>query len=225
MIGLLLVAAGAWLMIPAGSGGRVRSARRASLPLLDIAAVVAGAGVALLIPGPFGILCGLVVGVLARLGLRRIRPDDGPRREELDRQAPDAVDCLASCLAAGVPLWPALHVVADAFGGPIGTVLRRAGERHTLGSAPDQTFAELLAEPSTAPVARILVRSAESGGALAGSLVACAQRLREERAARLELRARAIGVKAVGPLGLCFLPAFLLVAVVPVVASMALGLR
>jgi hypothetical protein len=44
--------------------------------------------------------------------------------------------------------------------------------------------------------------------------------MRQERAGELELRARAVGVKAVAPLGVCFLPAFVLLAVVPIVGSM-----
>jgi len=39
--------------------------------------------------------------------------------------------------------------------------------------------------------------------------------------AALEARARAAGVRSVAPLALCFLPAYLLVGVVPVVAGFA----
>lgn len=221
-VAFLLVAVGAWLWVPATSRSRLALPRpgssRFSAP--DLAAAVAGLAVALLVGGFAGILAGVAVGVAARTGLRRIGPDDKPRRDALARQAPDAVDCLASCLAAGAPLWSAMQVVGEAFGEPIAGMLTRSVQRHAMGSPASETFAQWISEPVLAPVGRLLVRSSESGGSLTSSLVACAQRMRQERAGELELRARAVGVKAVAPLGVCFLPAFVLLAVVPIVGSM-----
>lgn len=224
-VGLLLLAAGVWLMSPTSSRGRLSAARsHGAATIRDVAALMLGLGVAVLVSGFWGICVGLGVGFAARWGLHRIRPDQKPEREALARQAPDAVDCLASCLAAGAPLWSAMPVVAAAFGDPIGGMWRRAGDRHTLGSPPAEVFAEWLEEPLLAPVGRLLIRASESGGALSTSLVACAERMREERAGALEARAKAVGVKAVAPLGACFLPAFILIAVVPIIASLVFGL-
>lgn len=224
-VGLLLLAVGVWLMWPAPSRGRLSTSPTGRPShTRDLAAGVLGLGVAVLVSGFWGICLGLGVGFAARWGLHRIGPDQKPVREALARQAPDAVDCLASCLAAGAPLWSAMPVVATAFGDPIGGMWRRAGDRHALGSPPDEVFAEWLEEPLLAPVGRLLVRASESGGALSTSLVACAQRMRDERAGALESRAKAVGVKAVLPLGACFLPAFILLAVVPIIASLVFGL-
>jgi len=93
-----------------------------------------------------------------------------------------------------------------------------------MGATHADTFAELLEDAVLAPVGRVLLRSVESGGALTRSLVACAEQMRYERAGELERRARAVGVKAVAPLGLCFLPAFVLLAVVPIIGSMVQSL-
>jgi pilus assembly protein TadC len=114
--------------------------------------------------------------------------------------------------------------VADAFGEPIAGVLGRCAGRHAMGATHADTFAELLEDAVLAPVGRVLLRSVESGGALTRSLVACAEQMRYERAGELERRARAVGVKAVAPLGLCFLPAFVLLAVVPIIGSMVQSL-
>lgn len=219
--GLVLLTAGLWLLWPASSRSRLTSGHPSRAGQgIDMAAVVLGLGVAVLVSGGLGVFLGAGAGLAARWGLQRIGPDKKPAEEALARQAPDAVDCLASCLAAGAPLWTALPIVADAFGEPLAGMWRRAGDRHELGSPTEEVFAEWLDEPLLAPVARLLVRSAESGGALATSLVANAERMREERAGALELRARAVGVQAVVPLGLCFLPAFILLAVVPIVGSL-----
>ena len=50
-----------------------------------------------------------------------------------------------------------------------------------------------------------------------------ANEIQSERRAAVEARAKAVGVRTVIPLGLCFLPAFLLLGIVPVVAGL-LGL-
>ena len=69
-----------------------------------------------------------------------------------------------------------------------------------------------------------MVRSAASGAPLAGVLARVAEDLRRDRQQVVEVAARAAGVRAVAPLGACFLPAFVLVGVVPVVVSLATGL-
>jgi hypothetical protein len=47
---------------------------------------------------------------------------------------------------------------------------------------------------------------------------------RDEARSRAEAAARAAGVRSVAPLVACFLPAFILIGIVPVVASLALPL-
>ena len=186
----------------------------------DVAALVLGAGIAVVVGGLGGALAGVVVAAGARWALQQVGSGDGGRAKQIARQAPDAVDCLAACLAAGAELWTAMEVVADAFGEPMRAVLRRAVTRHWLGSAYSDTLAEMLDEPSLAAVGRVLLRSVESGAGAARALAAGADQMRRDRTAELERRARGLGVKAVAPLGLCFLPAFVVVAVVPIVGSL-----
>jgi pilus assembly protein TadC len=54
----------------------------------------------------------------------------------------------------------------------------------------------------------------------AGSLRAVAATLREERRSRAAEAAGRLGVRLVLPLGLCHLPAFVLVGLVPILVSM-----
>jgi tight adherence protein B len=72
--------------------------------------------------------------------------------------------------------------------------------------------------------ARALGRAEESGARLATTLSGVAERAREDAHAATIAAARRAGVAAVAPLGLCFLPAFLLIGVVPVVLGSAHGL-
>jgi hypothetical protein len=221
-VSLLLLGLGLWWLLPMPSRRRLAGGRRARVPWSgrDAAAALAGIAVVVLLESALGVLVGLGLGVGVRWVLGHIGPDPRPRRDALARQAPDAVDCLASCLAAGATLWSALPVVADSFGEPVAGILSRCAAKNALGASYGDTFSELLAEPVLAPVGRVLQRSVESGAALTTSLVSGAERMRQERAAELERRARAVGVKAVAPLGVCFLPAFIVAAIVPIIGSL-----
>lgn len=68
-------------------------------------------------------------------------------------------------------------------------------------------------------VARDLARCAESGAAVAEVLEVHAAEARALRRARREMAARTVGVRSVLPLVCCFLPAFILVGVVPIIAA------
>jgi len=60
-----------------------------------------------------------------------------------------------------------------------------------------------------------------TGAPLAATVSAVADDARERARWDAEASARRAGVRAVGPLAVCFLPAFLLLGVVPIVASVA----
>ena len=70
-------------------------------------------------------------------------------------------------------------------------------------------------------MARAFARSVESGAPLAGSLARLADDSRRRARWAAEGAARRAGVLAVLPLMLCFLPAFVLLSVVPVVVTLA----
>ena len=63
-----------------------------------------------------------------------------------------------------------------------------------------------------------------SAGAPGSPVVAAVERLADDLAgsarAAVEDRARAVGVKAAVPLGLCLLPSFILIGIVPLVAGL-----
>ena len=67
----------------------------------------------------------------------------------------------------------------------------------------------------------ILSRSAGAGGSLRPALDHAAERARAASDAAALARAERAGVMVAGPLGLCFLPAFVCLGVVPVVLGLA----
>ena len=75
-------------------------------------------------------------------------------------------------------------------------------------------------EPVLAPLGRALARSQATGASVVSSVDRLSDELAREARAAVEDRARAVGVQAALPLGLCLLPAFLLVGIVPLVAGL-----
>lgn len=189
--------------------------------LRSVAALALAAGLWVLLGGWSGLLIGAFGGagafwLLARMG------DDGRGRtqQELAAQAPDAADMLAACVASGASLERASAEVASALDGAMGTALGQAAALMGLGAPPLRAWLPLAEQEATAPIARAVVRSLDSGAPVADALSACAAELRDIRRAQVEAMAQSVAVRTVGPLGLCFLPAFLLIGVVPLVAGL-----
>jgi pilus assembly protein TadC len=91
-----------------------------------------------------------------------------------------------------------------------------------LGADPAQACASLT-DPALAPVTSTARRSAESGVRLARGFELLADELRADARAAAVARAQRAGVWAVAPLGLCFLPAFACLGIVPVIVGIAHG--
>lgn len=186
------------------------------------AAGVGGIAAAVVVGGPAGVLAALAAAVVLRGMLARLEPAAVRRRRE-DRAAvlPVTLDLLAVCLRAGAPLVQALELVAAALGGPLAHDLGSVAARQRLGAGPRGAWSGLDDDPVLAPVARVVRGSAESGARLAAAFDRLATEQRAAAVTTGEARARRAGVVAMAPLGLCFLPAFVCLGVVPVVLSIA----
>lgn len=218
-----------------GRGGR-RAARRLARvvpprpatgtprgPLVDRVRLVAGLSalaVALLAGSWWGLPPALVTGVVLDRLLRRFEPP--ALRARLLREAADlplAADLLAVALRGGAPVDRATAAVGEALPGPLGERFTHIGRLLSLGAEPATAWQQLAQVPGGERVARAVVRSADHGGALAGTLRRIADDLRADRVAVAEAAARRAAVLVVLPLGLCFLPAFMLAGLVPVVVA------
>ena len=173
--------------------------------------------------GPAGILLGLPLGLGAFAGCRWLLRRSGPRRA----RAPDSLllasswDLLAACLRGGLPVPAAVRAIAADVPEPAAEALRHTAELLALGADPVAAWAPALAEPSTAELARGARRSARSGAALAAVAEGLAAAVRSGADDLAEAKAQRAAVAVTGPLGLCFLPAFLCIGVVPVVIGLA----
>ncbi len=162
------------------------------------------------------LLAAVLPPILGRLEPRHVRL----RRSRLVAQAPLVADLLAACLAAGAPTVVATATVADAIGEPAAGSLRNVVAALRLGADPVLAWSVLGEEPGLRSIAVAVARSSRSGAPLAAVLGHAAADLRREARLHVEVAARAAGVRAVAPLAACFLPAFLLLGVVPLVVSL-----
>ena len=184
-----------------------------------IFAVVVGVSIALWLGNALGIVLGGLCAAIVGVALSRSTPRAVRRRQaQLHRQAPLVADLLASCMSSGATIHAAVSAVARSIDPPMSEVMCTVERSLTVG-APDP-WSEL--EPSS--LARAMRRSTRSGAPLADVLPSIAEELRRDARVRAEAAARSAGVRAVLPLVACFLPAFLLIGVVPVVASLAQSL-
>jgi Flp pilus assembly protein TadB len=188
--------------------------------LHQLAAVVVSVALLLVLGVPWGLpfaIGGLAVVpvLLSRLESAEVRR----RRDRIVADLPLAVDLLAACLRAGRPPGEALVAVAGAVGGPLGERLSEVEQRLRLGADPADAWRLLDTEPACAPLARAVQRTLVSGGPLAQTLDNLAVDVRQQRRWTADERARAVETRSVVPLGLCFLPAFVLIGIVPTIAG------
>jgi pilus assembly protein TadC len=183
--------------------------------------LLAGAAAFVFLGGVVGALAAPLATAGCWTAISRAEPVAVRReREELRRELPHLARLLSAALAAGAGPAEAAHAVADALPGPAGAHLRRAAGRLRLGTDPGLVWRALAEEPALAPLGRALARGQSTGA----SVVTTVERLGEElaRAARADAedRARRVGVKAAVPLGVCLLPSFLLIGIVPLVGGL-----
>ncbi|GAA3493104.1 type II secretion system F family protein [Streptomyces prasinosporus] len=178
-----------------------------------------------------GGLTGVAVGLIAAAGLRRWRRTaDGPPTRERERlaagaarQLPLAADLLSACIAAGAGPVTAAQAVGDTLGGPVGQALARGAAEVRLGGEPGAAWRRLASVPGAVVLARLLERADVSGLPLSAPVARLAAEARAEWTRAATARARRAAVMVSAPVGLCFLPAFVAVGVLPVVIGLAGG--
>jgi Flp pilus assembly protein TadB len=202
--------------------GRARVFGSGSWTSAWIAGIAAGAGTCAFIGGGIGAAAGIGVAIcLGRLPTASLAAERAGA-VVATAAAPLALDLLAACLEAGESPARALSLVATCVDEPLSGDLSSVGRALDLGATAEQAWAitSLSSVPALRAAADRFVHAEESGAALAPALVAVAESERAKRRAARAIAAKRVGVLAVGPLGLCFLPAFVLVGVVPVVAGL-----
>lgn len=153
---------------------------------------------------------------------RALRLRHRPRSLATDPfEAAASYDLFAACLAAGTPTVDAARTVAVSAPPALAELLGRAAELLALGDDPERAWRHSGDDPVVAGLARLLRRSARAGSAPAAGLAELARAEREAAENGAVEAGERAGVAVSGPLGLCFLPAFVATAIVPVVLGLA----
>ncbi|WP_295624754.1 type II secretion system F family protein [uncultured Corynebacterium sp.] len=149
-----------------------------------------------------------------RFGRSRATP--GPV-QLLDAAA--VLDLLAACLSAGLPPGDAAAATATAAPDRLAHPLRDVAARATLGV--DSPWSVLSDVPELSDLATLARRSADSGSGLSAGAAELAVARRGAAGDAAEATAERAGVLVAGPLALCFLPAFVVLGLVPTIAGLA----
>lgn len=167
------------------------------------------------------------MGHMGRRGRRKrsplwSRPKWGRRqRAASESGAPDAATLLeftAAMLRAGVGIEACLHRLSQDV--PQAQPLAQVHRALTAGQSWDDAWGSVQQRPELSSFGRELAFAYSTGAPTVELLELTAAQARRSRRALLEEQAAKLGVKIVLPLGLCFLPAFILLGVIPVVLGL-----
>lgn len=190
-------------------------------------------------PVPFFFLtCTLVAGSywaialgLACLSyaLQRFAPRPEPAKLRQRREQSDfcqGVLALSLALNSGLDIVAALSESRTQAKNSYSEVIEQSMTHVTRGATVGQALATTV--PSTLhwlTFSQVIARSERSGSSLVLAMDSLSEGLQRERAAEQLARVKRVPIVAALPLGLCFLPAFVLLAVVPVVGLLLHQLR
>jgi hypothetical protein len=158
------------------------------------------------------------IGRVARGGHDRRRTRDGERA--LQRELPVVLDLLAVAVGAGCTPYQAVEVASrwapPGVGAAFVAVIRACGLGASFEAALDDAVAQA---PPLQPVAEALLASDRLGAPVAPALARLAAEERSALRRRAEAHARRVPVRLLFPLVFLVLPAFVLLTLVPGLAS------
>lgn len=157
-----------------------------------------------------------VAGVVSRAGVR----DSAGNGNVGVVKVPLLLDLLGTALESGLTIQNGLQVVAAVAGSGIREALLRVAAALEIGASWHDAWEGNTGSRELAQLHAALSFGALTGAGAAPLLYAEAAHLRKAGGRQAEKRAAALGVKLVLPLGLCSLPAFVALGIVPVVIAM-----
>jgi Flp pilus assembly protein TadB len=184
-------------------------------------AALVGLGGAVFVQGRIGPAAGVIAAVVTWVVIGRAEPADvRRRREEVRRDLPYVVDLFAATLRSGAAPGDGIGLVCAALPGAAAQRLAGIAARLALGLDPVEVWSSLAGDPQLGRLGRALARAQATGAPIVPAVERLADDLARGVRADTEEQARAVGVKAALPLGLCLLPAFILTGIVPLVVAL-----
>lgn len=150
------------------------------------------------------------------LGLVRAKSPKIP--QAIQPEATVIVELLVASLKTGVGIPRALAATGQSLDNDLGAKLNAVGTALLLGASWDQAWQ--LSPTQLRFLARTLRPAWEHGAPPSSALEATRTRMRRQNTERTELAAQRLTVHLVLPLGLCYLPSFILLGVIPILFSL-----
>jgi len=170
----------------------------------------------------------LIGGNSARAGQRlygargaSVRRTPGSDRSRDPLAVASSLDVFAACLTSGMAVATAAAATGPSAPQPLAGVLVRAADLLTLGADPVTAWTGRTADQRVEALLRLARRSASSGTALAQGVAELAEQSRLDAGDAAQAASERASVLIAGPLGLCYLPAFICLGIVPVVVGLA----
>jgi pilus assembly protein TadC len=134
-----------------------------------------------------------------------------------------SLDLFAACVSSGMTVAGAARATAPHAPTSLGNVLCHAADLLGLGADPVTAWSRSgpPTDDGTEALCRLARRSAASGTALAQAVCELADQSREAAADASRAAAERASVLVAGPLGACYLPAFVCLGIIPVVTGLA----
>ena len=227
---LAAAAAVVLLMRPRVTGPQLSSAVPAAAPASDVGWLhrhrllwsgLTGLAALMFVSGPLGVPAGVAAAAATWVVVGRAEPAGvRARRRAVARDLPHVVALFAAGLRAGAAPAEAIDQVCQALPGPAADRLAGVAARLALGLDPAQVWSGLADDPALVGLGRTLARAHTTGAPVVAAVERLADDLARTGRAESEERARAVGVQAAVPLGLCLLPAFVLIGIVPLVVAL-----
>jgi len=166
---------------------------------------------------------GAVAGGAASRWLVKSTQTDAKAQAALAREFPLVLGFLAAVVESGAPVRFAAQAVSEVCDDGNAARLRKVLAQCDVGFTDAEAWRTLVDDPVWGDVARELARCVDTGAAVGDVLRTAAVRATKTAAAQATTKARSVGVSSTLPLVACFLPAFLLVGVVPIVGGLISG--
>lgn len=151
---------------------------------------------------------------------------DGTERHDAQELAPDVAMALIDvALQAGQPIPQALQEAGAVVEGDVGHALAQAGASLLGGASWDDAWQLACAgcrQPMLEALRDELRDSWEHGVPACTRLEGAVERLSVRERMAIERQASKLSVRLLLPMGLCFLPSFVCIGVIPAIASFAL---
>ncbi len=147
------------------------------------------------------------------------------RAKEREREGLFFLSALGGSLKAGLPLLPALANVITLLTSSLKGDIEKVYSLLLLGAEPKQAWGVLFDDPQLGSCARAIARAQFEGRSLAVVVDRIITEVFDKTLTRSKERVKSLSVKLALPIGLCFLPSFLIGGIGPVIYSFFSSLR